>query len=479
MSKPRKKIIVRHLLPDGTRCKAGTPGSKPVRTESEKYYGCLTINGQEKTFPLCAHYRASCEMLKRLQVEAAEGRLDIADDRRKHNGKTLQSMLAEWEADTINGGASRDHAELRAGRCKIVFDASEWKVPSDVDMVVLRETIQLLREAKGLSDQTHAHYVAALRQFGKWLADNNRTKKNPFEKLDTVTTIRQVRPRRELTSEELLTLLAATRSGRKREKLSGVQRGWLYLVAAATGLRASELASIRPLNFTWGDQPTVNVGGDVTKNDKDAGQPIPSALAVPLEAWVRTLPPDTLLWPGLWAVHKRGGKMLKKDAIEAREAWIAESATLEEKANREASGFLMPTDAKGLVIDFHALRHTYITLLARSGISLKTLMELARHSTPELSMRYTHTADTEKRDAVGRVWNGSLGCRMVADEPRTGTEPGEVVYSRLLEMKKMHQETQTPVNPAFRSDTEPYVAEGEGFEPTDGQARLRFSRPVQ
>src|SRR5262249_59478685 len=38
--------------------------------------------------------------------------------------------------------------------------------------------------------------------------------------------------------------------------------------------------------------------------------------------------------------------------------------------------------------DFHALRHTYLTLGGRAGIDLRTLQELAGHSNPNLTVRY-------------------------------------------------------------------------------------------
>jgi integrase len=44
------------------------------------------------------------------------------------------------------------------------------------------------------------------------------------------------------------------------------------------------------------------------------------------------------------------------------------------------------------VVDFHALRHTFITSLAAAGVHPKTAQMLARHSTITLTMdRYTHT----------------------------------------------------------------------------------------
>jgi hypothetical protein len=38
------------------------------------------------------------------------------------------------------------------------------------------------------------------------------------------------------------------------------------------------------------------------------------------------------------------------------------------------------------VVDFHALRATYITLLVKGGASVKVAQELARHSDPKLTM---------------------------------------------------------------------------------------------
>jgi hypothetical protein len=50
--------------------------------------------------------------------------------------------------------------------------------------------------------------------------------------------------------------------------------------------------------------------------------------------------------------------------------------------------------------DFHALRHSYLTLGGQAGIDLRTLQELAGHSTPALTARYMHV---RLRDAAGAV----------------------------------------------------------------------------
>ena len=49
-------------------------------------------------------------------------------------------------------------------------------------------------------------------------------------------------------------------------------------------------------------------------------------------------------------------------------------------------------DAKGQIVEFHALRHTFISNLAAGGVHPKTAQVLARHSTITLTMdRYSHS----------------------------------------------------------------------------------------
>jgi integrase len=49
------------------------------------------------------------------------------------------------------------------------------------------------------------------------------------------------------------------------------------------------------------------------------------------------------------------------------------------------------TDAEGRALDFHGLRHTFISNVARGGVAPKVAQALARHSSIELTLgRYTH-----------------------------------------------------------------------------------------
>jgi hypothetical protein len=70
------------------------------------------------------------------------------------------------------------------------------------------------------------------------------------------------------------------------------------------------------------------------------------------------------------------------------------------KADLEAGG-IPYVDADGLFADFHCLRHTFISNLARGGIHPKVAQALARHSTITLTMdRYSHTLVEEQSAAL-------------------------------------------------------------------------------
>ena len=103
---------------------------------------------------------------------------------------------------------------------------------------------------------------------------------------------------------------------------------------------------------------------------------------------------DDRLWPGKW--YRKAGEILQVDLAAARKAWLDEAVDSQERASRESSDYLEAEDAVGKVVDFHSLRHGFITYLVTANCPPKVAQTLARHSTISLTMdRYTHlkTAD--------------------------------------------------------------------------------------
>ena len=89
-----------------------------------------------------------------------------------------------------------------------------------------------------------------------------------------------------------------------------------------------------------------------------------------------------------------------------------------------AAGIVYRDDA-GLVADFHSLRHTFITNLARGGLHPKVAQALARHSTITLTMdRYSHTLLGDHADALAALPDLSAATRQSARA--TGTDVADV-----------------------------------------------------
>src|SRR5438094_1044587 len=79
-------------------------------------------------------------------------------------------------------------------------------------------------------------------------------------------------------------------------------------------------------------------------------------------------------------------------------------------------------DADGRVCDFHAWRHSFITLLERSGVSPKLAQELARHSDIRLTMNvYTHTGLYDLGSAVASLPTMLPPDRQSSVEPMAAT----------------------------------------------------------
>ena len=70
----------------------------------------------------------------------------------------------------------------------------------------------------------------------------------------------------------------------------------------------------------------------------------------------------------------------------------------------EIKGAIQYKDFARRIADFHALRHSYITALANSGVHPATAQRLVRHSTIELTMnRYTHSVLENQLEAVEKL----------------------------------------------------------------------------
>jgi hypothetical protein len=99
-------------------------------------------------------------------------------------------------------------------------------------------------------------------------------------------------------------------------------------------------------------------------------------------------------------------------------------ATTSSRSQDLGRGSLRYQDSQGRKVDFHSLRMTYITLLSAGNVDVKTLQELARHSTPVLTMN-TYNQRTHQQLA-GPV--DQLGQTLMDPLPNTPAESRQGDY---------------------------------------------------
>ena len=93
--------------------------------------------------------------------------------------------------------------------------------------------------------------------------------------------------RRHLSPADFGRFIDATRGKGERYGLTGEQRVLLYITAAYTGLRASELASLTPASFDLtADPPMVTVEAGYSKHRKRDELPLHPELASRLRWWL-------------------------------------------------------------------------------------------------------------------------------------------------------------------------------------------------
>lgn len=341
-----------------------------------------------------ADKKASQQLADQLEQQArfeSEGLADPAlRAMREHAGRSLDQHLEDWSTSITATGSTARHARHMKRTVANVLRLANIDAITAIRFDQVQVAVGELRTTR--SPRTCNHAITAVKAFTTWLYDSSRLASVPrgIGKLKPYSTsVDRKLVRRAATSQEIERILEAAESGPdvvatrgpRGEKhdlawISGPERAALYRLALGTGFRANELRSITPASFQLqGDSPTVTVRAAYAKNGKESVQPISRNDAVFFARFLEGRDPHK----PFVVVPERTAKLLRGDLDRAGIPYRTERGTL----------------------DFHALRHSYITHLIRSGANPKIAQQLARHSTITLTLDvYTHTEDAETRKAV-------------------------------------------------------------------------------
>lgn len=332
-----------------------------------------------------------------------------------HERTPLLAHLEEFRAGMAAKGNTGNHVRQTYVRTKAVIDACQFAVWKDVNAAAVQTFIgcdlrarRAMKQAKAKESATYSartrnDYLRSIKQFCRWMIANGRAGSNPLLSLspENAKADRRVK-RRALSRDELVALIDHVRKAGDSMGMTGECRALLYSIATTTGFRANEIASL-----TWGclnlgsNPPTATVPAGYSKRRRDDTLPLKPFLAQWLGRWKAQAGSDVPAdQPVIPISHRTNlARVVRADLQSARAAWLAAAGPAERK-RREGDDFLRH-DSGGNVVDFHALRHTFGSNLARAGVAPKAAMDLMRHSDVNLTMGlYSHTVIGEQSAAL-------------------------------------------------------------------------------
>lgn len=357
----RPTYTARHAFDAGAVL--GAPYVKRTRRVSAVWWVEFTVNGTPHRLSTGLRDRNAAEVKAAALLRDAELRAAGIETHAETRAAGMAPLLAEYRADMTRRGLAPKHVATTLARCETLVQGCA--TVADLSPAQVRLGLERLR---GASAKTINGYRTALHGFCAWLVREGRWAANPVEAVAPARVVADGPARRALTPEEQVRLLSV----RGPHDATGV----CYRVALCTGLRRAELAALRGRDVFFDEQRrfSLRLPGRSAKNRTERVLPLPLGLDLPIP------PPEARL---LYV------PTLAQFRSDLREAAIPE------------------TTPEGKV-DFHALRVSYATNLARAGVPLTLAQKLMRHSDPALTSNiYTRLGIDSEREAVDRA---SAGC---------------------------------------------------------------------
>lgn len=393
---------------------------KRIKTKSKKWWGrFVDAGGREKRVPLATDRAAAQALLVEYVRRAEREKAGLIEPTDEHRQRPLAKHLADYERYLQSKQNAPRYVEVAVGRVRAIVAGCRFRSIGDFSPSKVLNWLRNQREVGKFGMATSNDYLVAIKAFANWLVRDGRLATNPLRHLQRLNAETDVRRQRRVLSPDELELLiqAAAASNRTIDRLPGCDRAMLYRLAALTGLRAQELASLTPQSFDLdGDPASVGVEACYSKHRRTDILPLAGDLVKVLQSFLaKRKDPDERLWPGKW--YRKAAAMLQADLAAARKAWLEEVPAGPLRHERQKRDYLVPQDRAGRVVDFHALRHGFITYLVTANVPPKVAQTLARHSTITLTMdRYTHLGVMDLVDALERLpaISAEFPCRRAA-----------------------------------------------------------------
>lgn len=361
-------------------------GVKHKRFVKKWYIQFKDKDGNWKREPAYEDKEASLHKLSRRMKEVALECEGIFTHLTAELKKPISEHLTDFVQHLRDKRNTHDYCVSAETRLKNLFSHGKIERIPDITKSRVDSALSRLRDpaivSRPLSTKTSNSYLTFVKQFATWLVDERRAGDNLISGMRKRSEEgEQTMERRPLSPVEFGRVLDAARTGepwkgKGRKPIAGADRMALYLLASFTGYRRRELSSITPSAFDFGDNPTLKVHRGFSKRRRMETIPLNREIAAFFKRYVARKPKDEPLWN---IAGERTALMIQSDMRVAG----------------------LPHTKGIVVVDFHSLRQTFTTGLARAGVAPKVAQQLARHSDVNLTMKlYTKMNSDDERAAV-------------------------------------------------------------------------------
>ena len=351
------------------------------------------------------HGRRRRDHVGRSKADAEEVRAELISRRNRRlrgieveeRELALADLRDRYLADLASRASDRHaiNVEIHLRHVLAALPAATVQELKAVHVVEFRN--QMLRD--GARPRTANAHLQSFKAMLNWAVKVGLLTSHPLRGIERLPDGRkhQAYRRRALTEDEITRFLAAVEEedARLAERGMRIPQAAMWQALLETGIRYGEMRQLR-----WVDldekRLVLAVRAETAKAGVGRQIPLRGELAARLER-LRTIhalalgrpatPGDTLF------LTPRG------------KPWPVPSNNINRCLRRllEAAG-IPRVDDLGEQIDLHALRHSFVSRLARAGVSITHAAALAGHSDVRLTQRvYTHVQTEDLRSAVERI----------------------------------------------------------------------------
>jgi integrase len=241
----------------------------------------------------------------------------MIDPYEEHHRRSIKEHVVDFRRQLEAKGNTKKHARQTCNRAQAIADGCKFERVSDLSASGVVTWLAAERAAGRMSILTSNYYLRDFKSFLGWMVKDHRMGDNPLAHVCSMNAAVEKRlERRALEPEDFAAFVEAASHGKRFRELEGSDRAVVYTLAAYTGFRERELASLTPASFDLeADPPTVTAEAAYSKRRRQDVQPLRPDVAQVIRAYIAGKPADRLLWPGTWV--NKGAEMVRRDLAAA------------------------------------------------------------------------------------------------------------------------------------------------------------------